>query len=183
MPAETTEASDNKPLVQTDPTVAHAGLTEIADGTPVALTNARPADASSTTHAPTNADVADSAANAAGESQWDAGNSLSMSQEWVEVPREAAETETGLQATPAAPGNTQSWADDQPENPPEVPTPADPNEGFHQVQRHRGRGNHEGGGYRGRGQRGRGGYRGDGRGRGRGGRGGGGAFRGRREES
>jgi len=109
-----------------------------------------------------------------------------MSQEWVEVPREAAETETGFNATPAAPANTQSWADDQPENPPEVPAPADPNDGFHQVQRHRGRGNHEGGGYRGRGgPRGRGPYRGEGRGRGRGsGRGGGGGYRGgRREES
>jgi len=56
-------------------------------------------------------------ANAAAEANWDQNNDLSASQEWVEVPRDAAETETGIAATPAAPANTQSWADDQPESP------------------------------------------------------------------
>lgn len=47
---------------------------------------------------------------------------MSISQEWVDVkvPRDPAETETGLEATPAAAANTQSWADDQPDHVPEV---------------------------------------------------------------
>ena len=61
-----------------------------------------------------NAHVSDEAANRVGESHWDTGNDLSISQEWVDVtvPRDPTETETGLAATPAAPANTQSWADD-----------------------------------------------------------------------
>ncbi len=184
--------------VESDPTVAHAGLTEIDAGadTPMAetvvLTNGHdaPVEPPTPTDAPVNASTGDEAANAAGESQWDTGNGtkdLSMSQEWVEVPRDPAETETGLHATPAEVGNTQSWADEQPDHPPPtLPTApsnastgitantasVEANDGFHQVQRHnRGRSEHNGfrggrgGGYRGRG-------RGDGRGRGRG-RGGG----------
>lgn len=59
-------------------------------------------------------------ANAAAEANWDNNNDLSASQEWVEVPRDTAETDTGVTATPAANTNTQSWADDQPEVPPSV---------------------------------------------------------------
>jgi hypothetical protein len=59
-------------------------------------------------------------ANAAAEANWDTNNDLSASQEWVEVPRDAAETDTGVTATPAANTNTQSWADDQPEAPTNV---------------------------------------------------------------
>lgn len=135
-------------------------------------------------------------ANAAAEANWDQNNDLSASQEWVEVPRDAAETETGVVATPAAPANTQSWADDQPDSPKQVcagqspsqrylltqmqqksTQPANNNDGFHEVQRNRGQNrNQQGGPHRGRGGRGgdgrgRGGFRGrgDGRGRGRGG--------------
>lgn len=64
---------------------------------------------------PQNAGIGEGAANAAAEANWDAGNELSTSQEWVEVHRDAAETDTGLTATPAAPSNIQSWADDQPD--------------------------------------------------------------------
>ena len=173
-PAEAAEApvqSTTEP--QTDPTVAHATLTEIEAGTADALTNGHVEDEAAGGSLPVNADAGDSAANAAGESQWDTGNSMSMSQEWVEVPRDPAETETGLNATPAAQANTQSWADEQPDNPPEAPA-ADPNDGFHPVQRNRGRGDRDGTfrGGRGGGFRGNRGYRGDGRGRGRGGGGG-----------
>ncbi|OAA60935.1 hypothetical protein SPI_04959 [Niveomyces insectorum RCEF 264] len=189
----------------TDPTLANANLTEIESGenTPLLADKAAPLtnghateqeQTASTPHAE-NADVGNAAANAVGESQWDRTNDnqkeLSMSQEWVEVPRDPAETETGLAATPAAAANKQSWADEQPENPPPVIAPApattaaagnaasaEPNDGFHQVQRHnRGRGDREGGwrgGGRGGGYRGRG-RGGDGRGRGRGRGGGGGA--------
>jgi hypothetical protein len=65
---------------------------------------------------PQNSGFGDGAANAAAEANWDANNDLSTSQEWVEVPRDATETDTGVNATPAAPSNVQSWADDQPDS-------------------------------------------------------------------
>lgn len=196
-PAETSEELEEtkgepvvEPVVEpvTDPTVAHASMTEIDGGTAIALTNghASEGEEAPTSAHPPNADVANGAANEVAESQWE-NTGMTMSQEWVQVPRDPAETETGFAATPAAPANTQSWADEQPENPPEVQTPADPNDGFHQVPSRRGRGDREGhwrGGGRGS-YRGRGGYRGDGRGRGRGGGRGGAPYRGgrRTEES
>ena len=168
--SEETEGADSSEP-QTDPTVANAGLTEIDDGSAVALTNGHTAEAPTSETIPSNADVADSAANAAGESQWDTSaeqvNDMAMSQEWVDVKisREPSETETAPTAAapaasdaPAAPGNSQSWADDHPE-PHEVAAASDPNDGFHQVQRNRG--NREGGFRGGRGDRGdRSGYRG-----------------------
>lgn len=54
--------------------------------------------------------------NPAAEANWDNTNDLSTSQEWVEIPRDATETDTGLTATPAAPSNVQSWADDHPDD-------------------------------------------------------------------
>ncbi|SPO03369.1 uncharacterized protein DNG_06052 [Cephalotrichum gorgonifer] len=100
--------------------------------------------------------------------------SLSASQEWVDVSR-PTEAESTADPTPAT---TQSWADDHPEPTPEAAA-ADPNDGFHQVQRHRAPqregGGNAGGRGRGRGEwRGRG-QRGDGRGRRGGGRGGNGS--------
>lgn len=169
--AETEGAESSEP--QTDPTVANAGLTEINDGSAVALTNGHTTEAPASDVVPTNADVADGAANAAGESQWDTSadqaNDMALSQEWVDVKRESSEIETGATAPPAAAGNSQSWADDHPEPHEVAAASADTNDGFHQVQRNRG--NREGGFRGGRGDRGgyrgRGG-RGDGRGRGRG---------------
>ncbi|KAL2883406.1 hypothetical protein SGCOL_001088 [Colletotrichum sp. CLE4] len=171
-PAETETAATE---AVSDPTIANATVNEIEAGD-VAITNGQAEEAA--TETPTNANIGSGAGNAAGE-KWDqsADNSMSLSQEWVSVPRDPTETETGVEATPAVVSNTQSWADDQPEHQetqPETPTPAaaDPNDGFHQVQgRNRGRGDREGG-YRGRGRgewRGGRGHRGDGRGRGRGG--------------
>jgi hypothetical protein len=171
-----------------DPTVAHAGLTEIDDGSATAMTNGNghAQQDSPETSGIVNADVGDDAANAVAESQWDTGNSMTASQEWVEVPRDPAETETGLAATTAAPANTQSWADEPPE---QAAAPVDPNDGFQSVQgrNHRGRGDRDAG-YRGDrrgGYRGRGGFRGEGRGRGRGSNRGGMPYRGprRTEES
>ncbi|KAI1139929.1 hypothetical protein F5Y05DRAFT_336339 [Hypoxylon sp. FL0543] len=98
----------------TDPTVAHAGLTEIdTTGATIQLTNGH-TESTPVSGVPENADVGDNAANAAAESQWDANNNLSASgsQEWVQVPRDPTETENGLAATPAATGNVQSWAED-----------------------------------------------------------------------
>lgn len=172
---ETTEPEVEAAEAKEDPSVANAGLTEIDDGSAVALTNGHAPETSATETVSSNADVADSAANAAAQSQqWDATttpNDLSMSQEWVDVkiPRENSEVEK-------EPTASQSWADDHPETS-ETPVAAatEGNDGFHQVQRNRG--NREGsfrggrgdrGGYRGRGGRG-----GEGRGRGRGGQRGG----------
>lgn len=156
--------------VGTDPTVAHASATEIASGDVSAPTEAAIESAS---NGIANIQVTDDAANAVAESHWDDTNDAAMSQEWVEVPKDPTETDTGLEATPAAPHNTQSWADDHPDVGAEgsAATTTDPNDGFHQVQRNKGR---EGGAHRGRG---RGGWRGrgqgdGGRGRGRGHRGG-----------
>ena len=175
-PNDAPHASDTETPadIGTDLTVANASATELDAG------DAKPLNGGtigSKTNGISNADVADDAANEIGESQWDV-NDISASQEWVDVkiPRDPAETETGLEATPAKIGNTQSWADDQPDAPPEpTPAPTDPNDGFHQVQRNKGRNEREGGGgeWRGRGRggyrgRGRGGHGNEGRGRGRG---------------
>ncbi|RYP53393.1 hypothetical protein DL768_001638 [Monosporascus sp. mg162] len=116
---DTTEAPvESSEAITTDPTVAHGGLTEMdSTGVTAPLTNGHP---ESTRDTPANADVADNAANAAAESQWDANNDVGASQEeWVKIPRDPTETETGLTATPAETGNVQSWADDHPEHPPQ----------------------------------------------------------------
>ncbi|KAM0286105.1 hypothetical protein ACHAQH_001113 [Verticillium albo-atrum] len=192
--AETEAQAAAEAVSGTDLTVANASLTEINAGDDSALVNGSATEKAETPVA-NNADASNDAANAAGD-KWDTGNDLSasaISQEWVNIPRDPAETETGLEATPADASNTQSWADDQPEQPVQPAVPADPNDGFRQVPgRNRGNGNREGGsgfrGGRGRGdyRGGRGGFRGEGRGRGRGQRGGSSSTRGgprRNEES
>lgn len=122
-PEITDTVAESVPVVETDPTVAHAGLTEIdTTGATEPLTNGH-TESGPPSGVPANADVSDDAANAAAGSGWDPNNTMSSSitqEGWVEVPRDPTETETGLTATPAAAGNVQSWADDQPENPPEV---------------------------------------------------------------
>ncbi|KND94339.1 hypothetical protein TOPH_01258 [Tolypocladium ophioglossoides CBS 100239] len=165
-PAEAEPAKE----VASDPIMANAAATEIDAGN-TALVNGQ-ASESPAANGIVNTNLSDDAANAVAESHWDGDNNTSISQEWVDlkVPRDPTETETGLAVTPAAATNTQSWADDQPDPIPEpAPAAADPNDGFHQVHRSRGRQDREGGTWRGRGRgewRGRG--RGDGRGRGRG---------------
>ncbi len=173
------------PVAATDPTVAHAGLTEID-------TEAQPSSNGVAHHidtpsVPDASNIDAGAANAAAETNW--GAKMSASGEagpdgWVEIPRDPAETETGNAATPAAMAGTQSWAEDVPSEPTPAPAsfaegaPANGGDGFHEVHhgRGRGRGEHRGGGGRGRGNRGdrggEGGYRG-GRGGYRGDRGGG----------
>lgn len=94
--------------------MANATATEIAD-----LEKSTPIEqkAAETSTGLANANVSDDAANAVAESHWDTETGLSASQEWVDVklPRDPSETETGLNATPAASANKQSWADEQPE--------------------------------------------------------------------
>jgi hypothetical protein len=181
--AEAPAVEDSAP--STDPTVANAGLTELQDTTAIPIhTNG----VSEVSAIPEQASTGDDAANAVAESRWDPESSMhSAGEGWVNVPRDPAETDTGLQATPAAPAaqaeNSNSWADDVPEE----SKPLNENDGFEQVKgRHtdnRGRGRGRGGrgdGFRG-GRGGRGGARGEFRGgRGRGGDRGRGGFRGDR---
>ncbi|CEJ79905.1 hypothetical protein VHEMI00118 [[Torrubiella] hemipterigena] len=129
-------------------------------------TEAAPVEAT-TTATETAADVQEAPApteepaNTASNGSADNATDLSISQEWIDV--KGAEGDTGESSMTAS----QSWADDQPEP---APKPvADPNDGFHEVQRNKVRHEREGSNARGggRGRGGRGG-RGDGRGRGRG---------------
>ena len=162
----------------TDPTVAHAGLTEIDD-----TATMQPVNGSGTVTSPTAPEtgvVDGGAANAAAESGWNNMTSSVTSgpDDWVQVhqiPRDPAETETGTGGTAAAATSTQSWAEDVPTEPVQPATipvhPAPPaNDGFHEVHhgRSRGRGGFQGE-YRGRGRGGFRGDRGDGSFRGRGG--------------
>lgn len=175
---DATVEADEYP-VASDPTIANAGLTEI-DAVPTSvLTNGRDKSVSPSPGFPVNSGFGDGG-NAAAEANWDIANDLSASSEWVDVrlPRDAAETDTGIDATPEAATNTQSWADEQPESP-TATLGANPShsDGFHEVQRFRGNRDSQNrggrGGRGGEGYRGRGGFRG-GRGGGEGGRGRGG---------
>ena len=171
--------------IQSDPTVTNAGLTEIDAIGEIQLNGEnKPADPPTVPEA---SSVDAGAANAAADSSWAGKMSQSMTSgpdgfEIVEVPRDPAETETGLNATPAAVTATQSWAEDVPAEAAAPPIQS-PNQedGFREVHHHgrpgRGRGGFGRGEFRGgRGPRGRGdgfgGRGGDRRGRSRGPRGG-----------
>jgi hypothetical protein len=113
----------NEYPVQNDPTIINAGLTEIDSLPPNVVTNGH-GESGETAEAaagiPQNSGIDEGAANAVAGSHWDTNNgNLSESQEWVDVkiPRDLTETDTGVTATPAAPSNTQSWADEQPDSP------------------------------------------------------------------
>lgn len=175
-----------------DPTIANEAATEIEAGDGPLTNGHGHVEAEPASNGLANANVADEAANTVAESQWDTGNQdTSLSQEWVDVSIPSGPTEAEASAEPSAlDASKQSWADDHPDPAAEATSAApDAGDGFHQVQRNRGRQDREGSGGRGRGRgewRGRGGYRGDGRGRGRGRGGdrGGAPFRGaRRNES
>lgn len=186
-------SADETPVpVETDPTVAHAGLTEI-DQPPVTTTNGDSHVETPTVPEASNIDAG--AANAAAEANWVpelSASAHSGADGWVEVPRDPAETDTGYDATPAAGNPAQSWAEDVPNEPAPVssdsaavPLTTNGGDGFHEV--HHGRGGRGRGGEHRGGWRGRGGFRGDrggeggyrGRGGFRGDRGGEGGYRGR----
>ncbi|KAF2097515.1 hypothetical protein NA57DRAFT_77772 [Rhizodiscina lignyota] len=156
----------------TDPTVAHAGLTEIDTVTQIP-NGTEAADVTDTPQAPPEASAGDDAANAAGESQWDTkapGDEDPLAESFEMIPRDPAETESPHEPAPVQ--STQSWADDAAEMEANTIKTVNTNgsDGFHEVHHRapaRGRGGPQGdnrGGYRGRG-----GPRGEGRGRGRGG--------------
>lgn len=181
--ADTAEAE-----ITTDPTIANAGMTELED----TMTLQKPDESTEaeTMAPPEQASVTADAANAVAERSWDPQASMTSDspsgEGWVEVPRDPAETDTGVTATPAAMHNSTSWAEEVNADAAGEEKPVE-NDGFEQVVHHqnRGRGRGQRGDFRGRGrggdQRGRGrgdrdrGYgdrRGGGIGRGRGGEGG-----------
>lgn len=106
-----------------DPTIANEAATEIEAGDGP-LTNGHghehaEAQAEPASNGIANASVADEAANTVAESQWDTGNQdISISQEWVDVPKptdaEASVDTSTLDAIKP------SWADDHPEPAAEV---------------------------------------------------------------
>ncbi|KAI9374576.1 hypothetical protein BJX61DRAFT_540700 [Aspergillus egyptiacus] len=174
--AEEQPASEAAQAPASDPTTANAAYTESQEPTyaaEAAATN-EPVAAQTDNVAPPPQTLVGDGANAIAESTYEPQTDLASSTNtdgYVEVPRDPAETETGLQATPA-----NIDADVQPQEPAQSTKPS--GDGFEQVHhqrqnsfRGRGRGRGRGGdGFRGRG---RGDFRG--RGRGRGGRGRGGA--------
>ncbi|KAF7508091.1 hypothetical protein GJ744_009673 [Endocarpon pusillum] len=186
-PVEDTAAPDAVTDVTTDPTIANAGMTELQDTITYQATD-EPAVAD-TMVPPEQSSITANAANAVAERSWDPQASMTSDspsgEGWVEVPRDPAETETGVAATPAAVHNSTSWAEEVNADAAADEKPTRENDGFEQVVHHqnRGRGRGHWGEFRGRGrggdQRGRGRGDGDRRGGGRGrGRGGEGGFRG-----
>lgn len=94
--------------------MVNAGLTELDDGP---LSNGYVIEVATATGVQ-QSDIGDG--NAVAEANWDpSNNDMSTSQEWIKVnPRDAAETDTGVTATLAAPAHTQSWADETSITPP-----------------------------------------------------------------
>lgn len=163
---EASEANEAHPT-ETDPTIAHAGLTELEDTVPQRAV----ADREDTLATPVQSSIAPEAANSAAGRKWDPQSSMvsdTPSGEWVEVPRDPTETDTGVSATPAAIHNSTSWAEEV--NADAVAAEKPDNDGFEQVVHRGARGRPSRAEFRGRG---RGEYRGRGRGDGdrRGGRG------------
>lgn len=162
--AQPTAPETEAPEAVSDPTLTHAGLTELDAGS--ATVGGAEADLSG---APAASSIGAGGANAAATAQWDkqaSGQDEPLSEPFEIIARDPAETENPHEVAPVT--STQSWADDTPEP---VAAPAPANDGFSEVQHNRG-GRGRGGQYQGEG---RGGYRG----RGRGGPRGGGEFRGR----
>lgn len=153
-PTETVETT-TETAPASDPTLANAGLTELGD-TSVSAVAAGP-DASNETDqlAPPSQTLVSDGANPVAQASFDSSATSAATEGWVEVPRDPAETDTGLEATPA---NVDADVKNN-----DTETGA---KGGGRGRGGRGRGH----GYRGRG---RGDYRGRGdfRGRGRGGRG------------
>ena len=175
--ADPIEAPVEAAAPESDPTIANAGMTELEDTTTIPIrTNGTTGEEEKGTSAPEQVGTTGEAANAVAEATWNPEASMTTDasgagDEWVQIPRDLSETDTGNIGTPAAaaPGEN-SWAE-------EVSTSVEEqkkeNDGFEAV-----RGRHGDGRARGRGGRGAGG-RGDFRGRGRGGSGRGGEGRGR----
>lgn len=151
--------------VESDPTIANAGMTELDDlpsSLPVINGHGDAHAEADAVGIPQNAGIDEGASNEAAETHWDTAKpeSLSASQDdWVKVPRDVSETDTGIEATPAAHQAPQqtiaSWAEETSQAAPSSTTA----DGFHEVARSKGQGQGQNRGRGGRG-RGRGGPRG-----------------------
>ncbi|BCR83881.1 uncharacterized protein ACHE_11283A [Aspergillus chevalieri] len=186
-PAPTSEEATTETTPASDPTLANAASTELQD-TAVGAMDATTADANGTTVqteqiAPPAQTMVSNAANEIAESSWDPNTRApadpsANANGLIEVPRDPAETENGLQATPASVDtglkNNPVAVQPEAEN---AAVPKQNGDGFEPVGGHqrqnsgrgRGRGRGRGDGFRGRGRgefRGRGRGRGHGRGRG-----------------
>lgn len=179
------------PDATSDPTLANAGYTEVQDpsytASAPAANEAAPAPGNSEQTVPPAQTQVSDAANPVAEATWDPNTADSLTPSattdgWVEVPRDPTETDTGLQATPAAvevDAQNAAAAEAVGSSPEEASAPKGqkgeaPEGASHHQRQHSFRGRGRGGRGRGDGSRGR--SRGDfrGRGRGRGGRGRGG---------
>ncbi|KAJ5645484.1 hypothetical protein N7507_011495 [Penicillium longicatenatum] len=99
-PEQHATASENPPT--SDPTMANAGLTELQDTSVSAEVAAQETVTSKPDQvAPPTQTSTTGGANPAADSASLTSASAGMNDSWVEVPRDPAETETGLQATPA----------------------------------------------------------------------------------
>jgi hypothetical protein len=164
-PAEETPEVTIESAAVSDPTVANAGLTELQDPSvsdELAASEAANATPQAGQVAPPSQTLISDAANQVAETTYNPTSmeSSATTDGWVEVPRDPAETETGLQATPADVNNNTVATEGT----------ATGAKGQNGGQNGRGRGHRRPRG--GDGSRGRGGGRGEFRGRGRGGRGG-----------
>ncbi|KAG8526225.1 uncharacterized protein KY384_000218 [Bacidia gigantensis] len=140
-PTAPTATLDDEPKaaeIGTDPTVAHAGLTEFetTDGPPPSYqTNGVSSPNENAHDAPSASGIGADAANKAGGGEetsgeggggdWEAKVSTrggGGGDDWVQVPRDPAETDTGTDGTLTGTGGTQSWAEDVPLAAPEADT-------------------------------------------------------------
>ncbi|KAJ5364588.1 uncharacterized protein N7496_010301 [Penicillium cataractarum] len=163
-PAEETPEVTTESAAVSDPTIANASLTELQDSSvsdELAASEAANATPQGEQVAPPSQTLISDAANQVAQTTYNPTSleSSATTDGWVEVPRDPAETETGLQATPADVNNNTVSAEG-------AGPGAKGQNGGHSG---RGRGHRRPRG--GEGSRGRGG-RGEFRGRGRGGRGG-----------
>ncbi|KAJ5350458.1 hypothetical protein N7541_008185 [Penicillium brevicompactum] len=98
VPTEEGSDTSTETIPASDPTLANAGLTELEDGS---FSNAAPETSQADQLAPPAQAIVSDGANDVAEKS--AGTSSgSNDSDWVELPRNPAETETGLQATPAS---------------------------------------------------------------------------------
>lgn len=147
------QAAGSPPMAQTDPTIAHAGLTELDSTIPTSqlAPSGEPAE---TFAAPASASVGDIAANAAGADRWDSkapGSDDLMGESYEIIPRPSSQVESPHM--PAPQNSTLSWADEASDM---AAVQQSSTGGFQEVHHRgsRGRGGYQGGSYQGGGYQG-----------------------------
>jgi hypothetical protein len=189
--SEHTWDDDTPKNIESDPTIANAGLTELEDPTTAELINGTSKiSMEEESVAPPTASIDSGASNAAADSQWDPSRPGTqedpLSESFEMIPRDAGDTKSSTPTISDSATPKQSWSDVPGGNSYAEPlsmtsstangaaTSASPNDGFHEVKHHHGgRGRSQSGqkgdrGGRGGSRRGSGSFRGGDRG-GRGG--------------